>query len=167
MISKISSSPVSSAKSLALKSLPSFGFAKLNEMGRSTADSFGYSQNEFLNENLFKRQGFFSKPAIVRELNAGSDFGTICKDYGCTKNGKSNAEFIRTQILSKKSQPTINSLEPETRSEALISLFKANYDNPELSILETDSLLDMIKDDIENTEYAQYAGLIKIGADKF
>ena len=167
MISKISSSPVCSLRANSVKLSPSFGLAKLNEKGRETADSFGYANNEFLNEALFKRHGFLSKPALVKELNNGADFSTLCKDYGCSKNGKANAEFIRTQILPKKSQASINAIEPSTRASALIELFKSNYDNPELSASETDALLELIKDDIQNTEYAQYAGLIKIGTEKF
>ena len=167
MITRISFSQMNSSSVHSVKNSPAFGLAKLNEKGRETADSFGYTTNEYLNENLFKKQGFFSKSALVQELNNGSDFTTLCNDYGCTKNGKANAEFIRTQILAKKSQATIQSLDPDTRSSALISLFKANYDNPELSVRETDDLLDMVKDNIPNTEYAQYAGLIKIGTDKF
>ena len=167
MITRISLSPMNSSSIHSVKSSPAFGLAKLNEKGREIADSFGYTTNDYLNETLFKKQGLFCKPALVQELNNGSDFATLCSDYGCSKNCKANAEFIRTQVLSKKSQATINSLASDVRSSALISLFKANYDNPELSVKETDDLLDMIKDDIQNTEYAQYAGLIKIGTDKF
>ena len=79
MIMKVSCSPMS-VKGISVNSTPAFGFAKLNETGRATADSFGYQNNDFLNENLFKRQRFFEKSALTTELNNGSDFDTIFHD---------------------------------------------------------------------------------------
>ena len=163
---KITVSPIS-VKNLSVKSTPAFGFAKLNETGRATADSFGYQNNSFLNENLFKRQGIFErKSALTTELNNGADFQTLCTDYGCSKNGKANAEFIRTQILSPKSAAALKGLSEDSRNAGLRLLFENNYDNPELSKKETDDLLELVKPSIENTEYVKYAGLIKVGADR-
>ncbi len=165
MITRISA-PVAYTKSIQANSTPAFGFAKLNETGRATADTFGYENHEFLNENLFKRQGFFAKSALAFELSNGADFMTLCKDYGCTKNGKSNAEFIRTQILFKKSNFAIARVDEDERTNALKTLLFANYDNPELTKKETDDLLEIVKESIDNTEYVKMAGLIKVGADK-
>lgn len=165
MITRISA-PVAYTKSIQANSTPAFGFAKLNETGRETADTFGYENHEFLNENLFKKQGFFAKSALASELRNGADFMTLCTDYGCTKNGKANAEFIRTQILSKKSNSAIANLDDATRTNALKTLLFANYDNPELTKKETDDLLEIVRDSIENTEYVKLAGLIKVGADR-
>lgn len=165
MIMKVSCSPMS-VKGISVNSTPAFGFAKLNETGRATADSFGYQNNDFLNENLFKRQRFFEKSALTTELNNGADFATICHDYGCTKNGKANAEFIRTQILSNKSNAALTSLSEDARNSGFKTLFEFNYDNPELTKRETDALLELIKPSIDGTEYVKYAGLIKVGADR-
>ena len=163
---KITVSPIS-VKNLSVKSTPAFGFAKLNDTGRQIADSFGFTQHPFLNEKLFKRQGFFErKSALTTELNNGADFQTLCTDYGCSKNGKANAEFIRTQILSPKSASALKGLSEDSRSAGLKLLFENNYDNPELTKKETDALLELISNSIETTVYAQYAGLIKVGADK-
>ena len=166
MITKISLSPIS-VKHLAASSTPAFGFAKLNETGRRTSDEFGYQNNSFLNENMFKRQSFFQgKTALTTELNNGADFVTLCTDYGCSKNGKANAEFIRTQILSSRSAVSINALSEDTRNQGLRTLFENNYDNPELTKKETDALLELVKPSIGETEYVKYAGLIKVGADR-
>ena len=163
---KITASPIS-VKNLSVKSTPAFGLAKLNEKGREIADTFGYRNNSFLNENLFKRQGFLErKSALTTELNNGADFQTLCTDYGCTHNGKANAEFIRTQILSPKSAAALKGLSDDSRNAGFKSLFENNYDNPELTKKETDALLGLISESIEPTQYAQYAGLIKVGADK-
>lgn len=165
MITRISA-PVAYTKSVQVKSTPSFGFAKLNETGRTTADTFGYESHDFLNEKLFKRQGLLSKSALAVELNNGANFAEVCNDYGCSKNGKSNAEFIKTQILSGKSNSVISKLDDTERFDGLKSLFFANYDNPELSKKDTDALLDMIEESLESPEYVKLAGLIKVGADK-
>lgn len=165
MITRISA-PVAYTKFIQTNSTPAFGFAKLNETGRTTADTFGYESHDFLNEKLFKRQGLLSKSALAVELNNGANFAEVCIDYGCSKNGKSNAEFIRTQILSGKSNSVISKLDDTERFEGLKSLFFANYDNPELTKKETDDLLEIVKESIENTEYVKLAGLIKVGADK-
>ena len=58
MIMKVSCSPIS-VKGISTNSTPAFGFAKLNETGRNTADAFEYQRNEFLNENMFKPQRFW------------------------------------------------------------------------------------------------------------
>ena len=163
---KITASPIS-VKKRSIESTPAFGFAKLNDTGRQIADSFGYTQHSYLNENLFKRQGLFEKKsALTTELNNGADFQTLCTVYGCSNNGKANAEFIRTQILSSKSASALKGLSADSRNAGLKSLFENNYDNPELTKKETDALLELISKSIEATEYAQYAGLIKVGADK-
>ena len=152
-------------KKRSIESTPAFGFAKLNDTGRQIADSFGYPQHSYLKEDLFKRQGFFERnSALTTALNNGADFQTLCTDYGCSKNGKANAEFIRTQILSPKSASALKGLSEDSRSAGLKSLFENNYDNPELTKKETDALLGLISERIEPTQYAQYAGLIKVGA---
>ena len=163
---KISLCP-SSVKTIAPTSTPAFCQARLNDTGRATADSFGYQNNQFLNENLFKPQSFWErKSALTLALNNGADFGTLCEDYGCSKNGKANAEFIRTQILSKKSSTALQSLSEDVRSAGLKKLFENNYDNPELTKKETDALLEVIKPTIDVADYVKYAGLIKVGADR-
>lgn len=166
-ISRISSGVTFSAPNTVKTTAPAFGLAKLNERGVQTADSFGWTRNEFMNARLFERQGFFSKPAILSELSNPERFPQVCIEYGCTNNAKSNADFITTQILPKKAQKAIKGkVEPTFISEGLTRLYECNFDNPELSLADTKALLDLIKDDMPDTEYVKNIGFFEVGADK-
>ncbi len=165
-ISKISSSYVPTAF-VSKKTTPAFGMAKLNERGVQTADSFGWTRNEFINARLFEKQGFFSKPAILSELSETKPFPQLCIEYGCSNNSKANAEFIRTQILPKKAQKGIKAgVDPTLVSQGLSRLYESNYDNPELSLQETKALLELVKGDMPDTEYVKNIGFFEVGADK-
>lgn len=164
MITKISCSTFAS-KGIA-KNAPSFGLARLNAHGKNAADKFNYAQNEFNDPRMFKKQGMFVKSALANQIQKGADFLTLCKEYGCTNNGKANAEFIKSQILTGKSDKAIQSLHEEARTEGLITLFKSNYDNPNLSLKETKKLLEIVKKEIGDEDYVKYTGLLQVGADK-
>ena len=144
---------------------PSFGLARLNEKGINAVDKFGYQKNSFLDSRMFEQQGLFSKSALTKKLANGSDFAALCTKYGCTNNAKTNAQFIKTQILSGKSKKAINNVEQEQRQAGLVSLFKANYDNPRLTVKETKALLEEVKDAIGDEEYVKFTGLLDVGAD--
>lgn len=166
MISKLSiSSPSISLNSQKL-SAPSFGFAKLNDIGRATADSFGYQHNEFLDVALFRKQGIFKKSALSSKLSDGEKFSDICKTYGCTNNSKTNAEFINSQILSSKSSSALKKLNSDELKTGLSLLYMSNYDNPELSLNETKALLQMLRESLEPGEYIKHIGLLEAGTIK-
>ncbi len=165
MITKVSLPIV--PKTAPAKSMPSFGFAKLNNLGRQSADSFGYQHNKFLNSEMFKRTGFFQrKTFLASQLDKGADFVSICTDYGCSENSKANAEFIVNQILSEKSASSMAKLEEEVRAEGLIKLYNSNYDNPDLDLKHTKALLSMISELIDPNDYVKNVGLLEAGADK-
>ncbi len=162
MITKISIPMVSKN----VLSTPSFGFARLNELGRTTADSFGYQENQFLDADMFKKQGFFRRSKLSQELGSGTDFVDICRNYGCTSNAKTNAEFIENQILSSKSEGAIKRLEPDSQREGFLSLYMHNYDNPELSLRSTKMLLEKIKEAMSPEEYIKHTGILEAGTKK-
>ena len=81
---------------------PSFGLAKLSPQGAGAAQAFGYPANNFLNGDLFcKQKGRVKNTPIAKAVASGVTLEQIAKDYGCTKNPLSNADFIRNCILSK------------------------------------------------------------------
>ncbi len=146
---------------------PAFGMARLTDKGRDAADSFGYTHNLYNNSALYQKQGMFKKPAIMHELNSGVPFSEICRNYGCTTNGKGNAEFIRTQILPNKAQKALASkVETEALSEGLINLYEFNYDNPDLNLDETMQLLKIVQPYIDPGEFTKNIGLLTEGAKK-
>lgn len=149
-----------------VSSVPSFGLAKLNDLGRKTADSFGYQNNEFLNADMFRKQGFFQKSQLTRELAAGSDFVDICRQYGCTNNAKTNAEFIENQVLTSKSDAALKRIDSDKQHEGLFKLYLHNYDNPELSLRATKGLLDKIKASMAPEEYVKNVGILEAGTKK-
>ena len=162
MITNVSTQMVT--KNVSLK--PSFGFAKLNTLGRTTADSFGYQNNEFINADMFKKQGIFKKSQLAQELSDGGDFVEICTLYGCSKNAKTNAEFIKNQILSSKYSSAVKDVEPEKQNEGLLKLYWHNYDNPELSLKSTQELLEKVKESISSDDYVKNVGLLQAGSKK-
>ncbi len=149
-----------------LSARPSFGFAKLNDLGRTTADSFGYQKNQFLNADMFRKQGFFHKSQLSKELGSGTDFVDICQNYGCTNNAKTNAEFIENQILSSKSEASIKRLDEDAQREGFLRLYMHNYDNPELSLKSTKMLLEKIKEAMSPEEYIKHTGILEAGTKK-
>lgn len=150
------------------KVAPSFGFAKLNEIGRESADSFELQQNTFLDSSMFKKESFFALgPAILIKLKSGQNFNDICRDYGCSKNAKTNAQFIKTQIINKSANCKFPKyVDEETLADSLLSLYEHNYDNPDLSAKDTRRLLDMCKGSMETSEYVQNVGLLQAGTKK-
>lgn len=150
------------------QSSPSFGFAKLNELGRESADSFEMQENTFLDPSMFKKASFFaSGPAILGKLKNGENFTDICRDYGCSKNAKTNAEFIKTQIINRGANYYFHKyVEEEELSDALLSLYEYNYDNPELSTKDTRKLLELSRYSMESSEYIQNVGLLQVGTKK-
>ena len=162
MITNVSMSSVSRKVSLT----PSFGLAKLNDLGRTTADSFGYQNNRFLKADMFRKQSFFQKSQLTRELDDGNSFVQLCTIYGCTNNAKTNAEFIENQILSSKSDAAIKKLDSDEQYEALLKLYMHNYDNPELSLKSTKSLLERVKASISPEEYVKHVGILQAGTKK-
>ncbi len=157
MISKIGFTPAHS---------PSFGFAKLNDKGRATAEKFGLPSNDFLNNDLFKKQGIFRKSAMESELSSGKTFSQICEEYGCSPQGSSNASFIKTQILSKKGTKAIKKVPADDLKKGFAILYMANYDNPQLSNETTRELLEKIKDYMAPEQYVKHVGLLDCGTDK-
>ena len=169
MISKVMASNVQPSKAYSIKKqyTPSFGFARLNEYGRTTADSFNYTHNTFLHQDMFRRQGIFRKSAIEKELD-NLDFDEICTKYGCTENGAENAAFIKSQILSKKGQKAYEFLvTKEERDRGLRALYSANYDNPDLTLNDTKELLELAKTSMDNDEYIKNVGLLEAGTVKY
>ena len=165
MITKIS--PITNfSKSISIKSTPSFGLARLNQLGRESADSFGYQHNNFLESDMFKKQGLFKKTALSTMIADGEDFAGICREYGCSKNANTNAQFIINQILNPKSKSALKSLDQDEYADGLITLYKNNYDNPELSQIQTRELLLCIKPFIESQEFVKHAGILAEGTKK-
>ncbi len=144
---------------------PAFGMARLNNTGRNAAQNFGMPENDFLNGDLYRRQGLFKKSAMSIELAQGRNFVDLCKEYGCTNIGKANAEFIETQILSGKSDRAIKSVSQGDLQTGFLALYHSNYDNPDLSLKSTKSLLKKIKDYIAPEEYIKNIGLLSEGAE--
>lgn len=144
---------------------PSFGFARLNAVGRESADSFEMQENSFLDASMFKKESFFAAgPAILDKLKEGENFTDICRDYGCSRNAKTNAQFIRTQIINRGANYYFHKyVEDEELSDAFLSLYEHNYDNPELSIKETKKLLELAKFGMDTSEYIQNVGLLQAG----
>ncbi len=157
MISKIGFIPAHS---------PSFGFAKLNNKGRESAQGFGLPSNNFLNNDLFQKQGLFKKSALESELESGKKFTQICEKYGCGQYGGANASFIESQILSRKGANVIKKIPTDELQKGFLALYSANYDNPQLSRKTTRELLEKIKDFIPSEEYVKNVGLLDCGADK-
>lgn len=148
------------------KANPSFGFAKLNETGARTADTFGFQRNEFLNDRLFEKQGIFRKAAITSELSSGKNFVDICTEYGCSSMAGANAAFIQTQILSKKGNSATRGIDPAVVTQGLMKLYENNYDNPELPLKDTKALLEKVKESMAPGAYIQNIGLLEAGTDK-
>ncbi len=159
MITKVSVSNFSKN----VLSTPSFGFAKLNDLGRTTADSFGYQNNQFLNADMFRKQGLFHKSQLAKELERGADFVDICTTYGCSNNSKTNSEFIENQILSSKSDSALKRVNPDSKKEGFMKLYLHNYDNPELSLRTTRILLEKVKDSFSPEEYVKHIGILEAG----
>lgn len=161
MINKISVSMPNMAKF----SSTSFGLAKLNDIGRESADSFEMQRNTFLDSKLFKKSSFFAfSPAIVSKLKEGENFADLCRDYGCSRNAKTNAQFIKTQIIDKNAYGYFCKHVPEEEmTDAILSLYEHNYDNPDLSAKDTKRLLDLAKYAMETSEYVQNVGLLQAG----
>lgn len=157
---------ITNVTSFTPKASPSFGFAKLNETGAKTAETFGFQRNEFLNDRLFEKQGLFKKAAISRELSAGKDFVDICSEYGCSSMAGANAAFIQNQILSRKGNAATRGIDKATVTQGLMKLYENNYDNPELSLNDTKALLEKIKESMAPGAYIQNIGLLNAGADK-
>ena len=149
MISKIGFTPAIS---------PSFGFARLNNKGRETAQVFGLPSNNFLNDDLFQRQGLFKKSALESALESGKKFTQICDEYGCGQLGGANASFIEAQILSR--------IPADELQKGFLALYTANYDNPQLSKKTTRELLEKIKDYMAPEEYVKNVGLLDCGTEK-
>ncbi len=164
MITNVSM-PITS-KNVSLHSAPSFGFAKLNEVGRASADSFEYRKNDFLNGELFKKQGFFKQSALRKALLDGdSGFSQLCTDYGCTNNPKANADFIVNQILSSKSSTALRNIDENEKTSGLLKLYTYNYDNPQLSLADTKKLLELAKDSMAAEDYIKNVGILQAGTD--
>lgn len=146
---------------------PAFGMARLTDKGRAAADSFGYTSNLYNNSDLYQKPGLFRKPAIIHELASGALFTQICNDYGCTPNGKGNAEFIRTQILPNKAQKALASkVGQDELANGLVKLYECNYDNPDLNLDETMQLLKIVQPHIDPGEFTKNIGLLTEGAKK-
>lgn len=156
------------SKVLGLKQTsPAFGMARLTDKGREAADSFGYTHNTYNNSALYQKPGLFKKPAIVQELAKGVPFDQICSDYGCTSNGKGNAEFIRSQILPNKAQKVLSSkVDRDMLENGLVKLYEFNYDNPDLNLDETIQLLKIVQPYIDPGEFTKNIGLLTEGAKK-
>lgn len=167
MITNISPS-VQNVKSInnTTKSTPSFGFARLNSLGRESADTFGYQNNSFLNSDMFRKQGLFRRSTLSTMLSKGENFKDLCSAYGCSKNAKTNAEFITTQILSGKSREAIQKLPKEDVEEGLTNLYFSNYDNPELNLKQTKDLLNFVKEYITPEDFIKHAGILAEGAER-
>ena len=147
------------------QSIQSFGLARLNDIGRQSADTFEMQQNTFLDSAMFKKESFLSGgPAILSKLKEGESFSELCKDYGCSKNAKSNAQFIKTQIINNSANRHFHKyLDEETITKGLLSLYEHNYDNPELSLKDTKKLLDLASSAMSMPEYVQNVGLLEVG----
>ena len=145
---------------------PSFGFARLNNKGRETAQVFGLPSNNFLNDDLFQRQGLFKKSALESALESGKKFTQICDEYGCGQLGGANASFIEAQILSRKGANALKRIPADELQKGFLALYTANYDNPQLSKKTTRELLEKIKDYMAPEEYVKNVGLLDCGTEK-
>ena len=164
MISRVNFKPLSVPQKTVL-STPSFGMAKLNEIGRRAAKDFGFNEHKFLDQRMFAKQ-IFTTPAIMNHLEDGETFSYICKTYGCSSNGKANAKFINTQILGNAALK--QSVDEKDYKAALLSLLKKNYDNGDFSKSCTMRLLEILKDDLTRADsvYVKYAGILDVGTVK-
>ena len=135
---------------------PSFGMARLTKVAQQSAEGLGVGRNEFINSDLFRKKGAIGE--VLAE--GGVNYGTICEQYGCNNNGKTSAEFIRTQVLSKKADKATSGVSDEEYSETMRKLFYANYDNPELKAPETLKLLEKARSAMAPQEYTVAAGLL-------
>lgn len=165
-------------KQISKQNFPSFGFAKLSEVGRKSSDSFGYQQNEFIDSCMFDKQKGLKMTALSKKISdggvgpTGEKFTEICTTYGCTNNAKSNADFIKNQILSKKAQKDlsrlikIHTLPEAAYGKGLEKLYIHNYDNPDLSYKETKALLEMQKDTMDSADYVKHIGILETGIKK-
>lgn len=140
---------------------PAFGLAKLSEEGKAAANDFGYQQNEFLNPSLFTRvKGRASKSPLAGEL-AQRSFSEIATDYGSADNSVANAQFIKTQVLSKKGSKVLRKTPNQDQvTEGLKILWDANFDNPSLNAKDTKKLLERIKTTMAPADYIRCMGIL-------
>lgn len=150
-------------KAISMNSTPSFGLAKLNDLGRSTADSFGYQNNQFIDSRMFKKQNIFQKSMLGEKIAEGRNFTDLCRTYGCTDNSKTNSEFIENQILSSKGKSVLKKVEAEERKQGLLELYNSNYDNPDLSLKQTRALLEKVRESITDEDYVRFIGILDAG----
>ena len=152
-----------SDKSIKIKNTQSFGMARLNQLGRETSDKFEFQRNTFLNGKMYEKQGLFEASLLSKKIENNEDFAKLCKIYGCTKNAKDNADFIKNQVLVQKSFASIKKVEEENLAEGLLALYYSNFDNPELSVKQTRQLLEMASDYMSPEEYIKNVGLLEAG----
>lgn len=145
---------------------PSFGLAKLSEVGSQVAATFGHPSNSYVNGDLYKRQNLFDDSALANEIQSGQSFTKLCDDYGCTKFAMANAAFINSQIIGKKSAKALNLVPSDELQKGLTKLYYANYDNPELSKRNTKALLKLLKSTMAPDEYVKNIGLLEEGVCK-
>ncbi len=150
-----------------VKATPAFKMAKLSPLAQDAVNLSGIVRNSFLNPAMFEKQGHFKKAEILKELGPGKQsFEEICSNYGCSNNPKTNADFIRNQILPKKTNETIQKLlntagKTEDFGNGIQRLYEANYDNPDLSLNDTMSLLNLVKDKMDANFYTQNLGILE------
>ncbi|MCD7740402.1 MAG: hypothetical protein LUH11_03540 [Candidatus Gastranaerophilales bacterium] len=165
MITKISN--YSAAPKISQNNAPSFGFARMNDLGMATADSFGYKRNEFIDGSMFRKQGMFQQSILSRKVKNKENFVDLCRTYGCSQNPKANADFIKNQIVNNKSIKAVSkNVNQEDLKKGLGALYLANYDNPDLSLKMTKALLELAKESMEPEEFVKHSGLLEVGADK-
>ena len=141
-----------------------FGMARLNQEGREGAKSCGYQKHEFLDQKMFKRPGIFAeKSRLAEKLEKHANFVTLCEQYGCTKDGLNNANFINNQIFHQKSKQALENIPKDTYKDGMLKLYYTNFDNPNLSVDATSALLETVKDFISLDEYFSASGILQSG----
>lgn len=91
------------------------------------------SNTSFGNSNaLYRRQGFLRKPVILNLVKQDS-FENICKKYGCSDNEVKNVQFIKSQILNKKTVNTHANVPVYDYQRGIVALFLNNKTNTMLS----------------------------------
>lgn len=157
----------------------SFGMAKFSKTGRLLAESCGDTYTPLKTPNKYQNPAFYKKKPLightpfykymqdklsVKKENFDKSISEISRtivDCGTSDNSHTNALFIRQLLTTCK---LIDGIETEKHhnaiSNAILKVFDKNYDNPELTKEETQSLFEMGNDDISDEDFAMITGVI-------
>lgn len=169
---------ISAFNNIPNKNNTSFGMAKFSERGLTLAQSCSDiyeclgTPNQYQDPLFFKKKGIFSQAPFTTYIKktlsprnvsdeARAQVTQTILDCGTTQNSHTNAAFIKQFIASKKQIDKLDTQSKIAIAEAAEDLFKSNWNNPELSKAETNTLLEMAKDALDDSEYAVLVGVIE------